>query len=381
MEQKKFYMLLGGAVSFFLILVCGGIFDLYQKQKALERKLYPPSVQPTRSENENGLSVRLGSLEKKFDTLTQKQDEMSVLGYRLDNLSDYRFAQNLDALVEKYFIEENTRPVNGGVRLSAVNHQIFSFDIPASTYREYPDLSYTFLDGYARQSYTKDTRYDEWSLLQSNTFNNIQIKAFSNSINLEKLKKENNLACPETYEKGTQVAGSVFRDHIISLFDSPNNPKGTYDYDKIDFCKYIITKKSVKEAMWRWFDDRPSLLSPKIEETSSTTPSWMGYTFDTRSFLSENQKNDDEQDPFVYPAPRLFVSIGMYSKDDPYNRSNLAFSRLIEVTWTNRFAREYDFTLEPELFQNKINTLLDTTLQSIADTTVVLPNCEYACAY
>lgn len=356
MEDKKASLIVAFISLACVILLFVAGTGLYQKQKTLERKItdmtltykYPgPSDFQYLQGTVDQYNQRLSAVEQNRRSSEQRQ-------------FTYEERYLLDDLVQERMRQQNSVLVNGALRMRAERSRVFSFDIPAGVYKDFSDLLYTFHgDNSTGYYYT-----DDFSLYNSaHETLAVHTEADDGSLSQINLSAEYGRDCAVGYSEDTQGASTIFKKYLIE-----EKGERKESLKNIDFCKYITAHKNIRAAIQD--TDKDNLLSPIFPKSSSTTVNWIGYTFDMDAFLHDT---DADESDFFFPADRLFAAVGSWKDQDGAPR---IFYRLVNINWTPNPISDYDFRTETKEFQKRVLNQLDATIQSIANSMIVLPFCD-----
>jgi hypothetical protein len=353
MKNKKGFMVFGAVATFIVMALGIGLFTLYQNYTQLQKQVYFNSANQG-SENPN-IQKDLAQLQKDVKNITDRQDKDAK--YENDySLNNGIIGRTLKEMAEKYFIESNSAIVNGALRISLQDSFIFSFDIPASIYNQFNEVQYDISN--------KNGQHIFFDKIQGNR-ERLYLDVFYQALD----QKDSPTACPDTYEKDIQlVAGILKKDvekHELIIKESYPN------WDKIDFCQYVTKQKKLASTYWTFIETPPTLLKPYLKSESET---WFGYTFDTNRFIDENSS---EGEKVTSHRQRYLIIFS-----DKYKSSSYIDYRFFQVGWQPPYANHEDRDLRTDKTEYaRVEGILDTVIQSLADKTVVLPMCDYACGY
>ncbi len=372
MENKNWPVLLG-SIGLVVTLVLGaGFVNLYSKNKELEKNLnsilYPSILNAPSTSNLN-LWNKVDELEKQLATSSKNIDRTIMRTVFQDSgtqelLYSPLFVRTWENAVQDQYKSQYSRELNGRLRLMAPERRIFSFDIDSSVYKEFSNLKYVFP---RRDVYNTVADIGTWTL-QNDKSETLSIYfPFVDNVDSK------NAHCASVYNTDTQLAASVFKNYFAMRVDFE------VDLEKIDLCKYVIPQKQLREVVWSG-TVKPNLFAPKIAAADGVDSHlYNGFIFDSERFYKEEVLTN----PLNYfwgknPAPRLFAAISHVSSGVP--NQEIPIFRLIEVN-LGLSGRGDGYSEESKEFQTQVNSILDKTIKSIADTTLLLPECSYFCAY
>lgn len=371
MENKNWPVLLG-SIGLVVTLVLGaGFVNLYSKNKELEKNLNSilyPSILNAPSTSSLNLWNKVDALEKQLATSTQNIDQTITRTVFQDSgvqelLYSPPFVRTWENAVQDQYKNQYSRELNGGLRLMAPERRIFSFDIDSSLYKQFPHFKYIFP---RRDVYANVANIGTW-ILQNDKSETLSIDfPFVDNVDSK------NAHCASVYNTDTQLAASIFKNHFANLVDFE------VDLEKIDLCKYVIPQKQLREVVWSG-TVKPNLLAPKIAAADEFgSHLYNGFIFDSERFYKEQVLINPNNIWGKNPAPRLFAAISHVSSGVP--NQEIPIFRLIEVNWSLS-GRGDGYSEESKEFQTQVNSILDKTIKSIADTSLLLPECSYFCAY
>ncbi|MBP9719497.1 MAG: hypothetical protein KBD46_03425 [Candidatus Levybacteria bacterium] len=351
MKNKKGFMVFGAVATFIVMALGIGLFSLYQNYTQLQKQVYFNSANQG-SENPN-IQKDLAQLQKDVKNITDRQDKDAK--YENDySLNNGIIGRTLKEMAEKYFIESNSVVVNGAFRVGLRDSRIFSFDFPASVYKQFNEVNYDIAH--------KDSQII--SFTQTSNYERIFVEvdqSFSSQTNFS-------VTCGESYDKDIQLAASVFKN---TLETHEIDPTVYPNLDTIDFCKYVTKHKQVKSTYWNFLEAAPTLLAPK--EDRSNQNMFFAYTFDTNKFFDETNSNDT-----VESYRKRYVLI---LRKESFESTYIDY-HLFQVWFKLPFANHEGRNLREDKIQYaRVEGILDTITQSLIDKTVVLPLCEYGCGY
>jgi len=361
-----------------VVLMVIAFGNLYQKQRAQGYKI------SDLGRNSNFTNPSLQYLQQKVDALDSRLNN-GVSSGSLDRDS-YTYSQlhNIENLLvdvaSDYFLKENSTVVNGKLRVSLPSGLIFSADIPASVYREYPNVHYSKNSGsgyfdksvYMYRGMDALSFYPRQSRSGDIVLGSLQLESYQ--YGLSSLSATSTVAaCSGNYSEDILVAGAVIRQ----MFEHQTSRNWFDDesFDEIDFCKYVIPHKNLNLVEWSWIGyNDPDLLNPTLY--TGETGNWKGYTFDTFQFDKDTKKGNDGVPNNI---PALFVAIPQPNKSNEmyYNLD----PHVIQLHWYPGLYPDADLYKENKAAFDKAEQVLETTIKSIADSAVLLPLCEYGCAY
>ncbi len=351
MENKKGFMVLGAVATFIVMALAIGLFNLYQNYTQLQKQVYFNSANQGAA-NPN-IQKDLHKLQADVTNLTKNQQAM-VKDTNDSSLYSGVLGITLVEMAEKYFIESNSVVVNGALRVGLRNSNIFSFDLPASVYKQFNEVNYDIAH--------KDSQII--SFTQTSNYERISVdvdQSFSPQTNFS-------VTCGESYDKDIQLAASVFKN---TLETHEIDPTVYPNLDTIDFCKYVTKHKQVKSTYWNFLEPAPTLLAPK--ENLSNQNTFFGYTFDTNKFFDEMNSNDNVESY----RKRYVLILSKEFFDSTYIDYHL-FQVWFKLPYPNHEGRNLR---EDKIQYARVEGILDTITQSLIDKTVVLPMCEYGCGY
>lgn len=353
MENKKGFMVLGAVATFIVMALSIGLFNLYQNYTQLQKQVYFNSANQG-SENPN-IQKDLVQLQKDVKNITNRQDKDAK--YEDDySLNNGIIGRTLKEMAEKYFIESNSVVVNGAFRMGLRDSRIFSFDFPASVYKEFNEVHYDIKN--------KDGQHVSFVKTQGNR------ERLYLDVSYQALVAQNKIltSCPETYEKDIQLAAGILKNNLEK---NQINTEEYSNWDQLDFCKYITKQKKLASTYWTFLETPPTLLKPYVKSESET---WFGYTFDTNRFMDENSREGKKVTSY---RQRYFIVFS-----DIYKNDNYIDYRFFQVGWQPPYANHEDRDLRTDKTEYaQVEGILDTVIESLAEKTVVLPMCDYACGY
>lgn len=360
MENKNWPVLLG-SIGLVVTLVLG--VTLYQKQNSLENKITNLNFVSKNNPQSNNSDIE--ALQQKILDLEQKQNVSSnpVLSNIFEDYSDLLFT-----LASDQFFKENSIKYNGALRLRSRNINLFSFDIPASTYAFFPEARYSV----ERLGEKDATRQDSIFFTplerdaQSVTNGSLQIKTFSYGV------------LPSSDSHCANTASEELKNVALVVHQLMQDQADLQKYlgnitDTFDLCKYIIPQKELSFVAVEMLSPQlPSFLSPPLAKDTSTKIK--GYIFDFYQ-LAEDTRGEDKT---PHSDPLLFIALPLPDQ----KTSVFPHARGLTVTWHTGLYPDGSIYEENKALLEKGRKLVQMTTQSIADTTVLLPSCEYGgCAY
>lgn len=354
------------SVSLGIVILFGVIsISLYQHERFLETRIAELAMYKSDAQNVQ-YTDDLSTLKQKIVDLEQKQNFSTnpTVANIFEDYSDLLFTVASDQ-----FFKENSIKYNGGLRLRSRNINLFSFDIPASTYALFPDAHYSV----ERLGEKDATRQDSIFFMplerdaQSVTNGSLQVKTFSYG----GLPASTDPHCANT-------ASEEFKNVALFVHQLMQDQADLQKYlagmtDRIDLCKYIIPQKELSfVAVEMLTPQLPSFVSPPLAKDTSTKIK--GYIFDFYQFAEDTRGEDKTP----HSDPLLFVALPLPKQ----NTSVFPHARGLTVTWHTGLYPDTSIYEDNKALLAKGRKLVQATTQSIADTTILLPSCEYGgCAY
>ena len=360
-----------GLIISFVSLACviGGVIFMgviYNKQRFIQSYLTSTNIPVNSVSNITWLTDTVRDLKNTVSNIVKQLplNQNNNLATKSEGIKppEFTFEERdlLDQLAQEQLKKQTTSVVNGALRMKLEPSRIFSLDIPASVYKDFSDLTYTFHQDSDPQEYFQNDFSFQNSLHETLS---VHTEADDGSLSQISLFSDYGINCALNYSEDIQVASTIFKRYLVSTKNEDRER-----LKNMDFCKYITVHKNIRSALQD--TNKNNLLSPTFPKSSSTTINWVGYTFDMDAFLHD--KYIDEI-AFFFPADRLFAAVGSWKDQDGAPR---IFYRLANVNWTSNPISDYDFRTEPKEFQKRVLNQLDSTIQSIANTIIVLPYCD-----
>ncbi len=365
MEEKKVSLFVSFIAFVFVILLCVASAGMYQKQKLLERTISDLSLGRVGNFDVQYVENNIGDLQQKITNIEQKQNGQ-VNSPTKSTLDAYESL--LLTLASEQFFKENSIKYNGGLRLRFRSNYLFSVDIPASTYKKFPEtkfsVSYSSVkDSLAQTNILFYPGKDGKSLL-SNDFLSLQSFYYYNF--------PDTISCSSSSNIEVQMVASVVRQLITD--DSDLQRYGGEKFDSIDLCKYITPHKELTMVSTDWLQRTlPNLISPPIYKGSEGN-TWKGFVFDFYK-LKEDYLLDNSGVPHTDPV--LFIAVPLPDTKQFGSRD----ARVLKLSWyPGLYPDSENYIQNKEAFV-QARELLNKTIDSIAESTVLLPICEYGCSY